>query len=337
MNTELNEESISPPSWSEPLTTLMKTRKVRQQDLAGLLEVSRGSIGHYLNGRRTPDRKQLTLLMGAVDLDVESAFRGEIQQFSKLARAQAFAFEAPTLPVTQDEYEQLSIHVGIVRSIERAAVDRLGVLQKIKQLGFFNSWHATIEEHLGYTKQLCDEQFKRVHERMVEIEEIIKADPEGFEEFQEDVLKLRRKTDIRDATIAPAYSNLPIISSVQAGDWMESFDAFEPGDADNWEVLPGTFGPHAFVLTVEGDSMTSSSGGVSIPAGSKVAVEPDAEPTSGSIVVAKLEDSDQVTLKKLIIDPPYKYLMPLNERYDRINIEENCRIIGVVKKVIQDV
>lgn len=128
---------------------------------------------------------------------------------------------------------------------------------------------------------------------------------------------------------------LPVVSSVAAGQWREAVNPFEPGDADEWEVLPG-LSENAFVLRVEGDSMTSYRGGLSIPSGAKVAVEPNANPENGSIVVAKLEDADAVTIKKLVLEPPYQFLMPLNEQYDRIFVTENCRIVGVVRKVIQD-
>ena len=130
-----------------------------------------------------------------------------------------------------------------------------------------------------------------------------------------------------------ALPRLPVISSVQAGSWGDAINPFEPGDADDWEVVTG-LSRHAFVLRVEGDSMTSQRGGMSIPNGAKVAVEPNEQPANGSIVVAKLDGA--VTIKKLVVEPPYNFLMPLNELYDPISVTEDCRIIGVVKKVIQD-
>lgn len=132
-----------------------------------------------------------------------------------------------------------------------------------------------------------------------------------------------------------ALPRLPVISSVTAGQWREDANPFEPGDADDWEVVTG-LSRHAFVLRVEGDSMTSQRGGISIPNGAKVAVEPNEQPENGSIVVAKLGGMKAVTIKKLVVEPPYNFLMPLNELYDRISVTEDCRIVGVVKKVIQD-
>lgn len=133
------------------------------------------------------------------------------------------------------------------------------------------------------------------------------------------------------------FTALPLISSVQAGAWGEAEDPYALGGAAEWVHVPGVYGSSAFMLCVEGDSMTSFRGGISIPAGSQVVVDPEVEATNGSIVVAKLEQEQKVTIKRLVIEPPYKYLMPINDRYDRIPINGECRIVGVVRKVIQDV
>lgn len=135
----------------------------------------------------------------------------------------------------------------------------------------------------------------------------------------------------------PSFKMLPVISSVQAGEWGDAIDPYEPGDANEWAAVTGEYSDSAFVLAVEGDSMTSTRGGLSIPNGSQVIVEPEQQAVNGDIVVAKLEDVAQVTIKKLVIDPPFKYLMPLNEQYDKIEINGHCRIVGVVKRYFMDV
>ncbi|MFA0813991.1 LexA family protein [Microbulbifer epialgicus] len=127
-------------------------------------------------------------------------------------------------------------------------------------------------------------------------------------------------------------TTVPLISSVQAGGWAEVIDNFQPGDAEEWRETTAKVGPNAFALRIEGDSMTSPTG-VSIPHGSIVIVDPDAEYTNGSIVVAKLVDVQEATIKKLVIDGPNKYLKPLNPSYAPIPINGDCRIVGVAKKV----
>ncbi|WP_444897922.1 LexA family protein [Microbulbifer sp. SSSA005] len=127
-------------------------------------------------------------------------------------------------------------------------------------------------------------------------------------------------------------ARVPLISSVQAGAWAEIVDNFQPGEADEWRETTARVGSNAFALRVEGDSMTSPTG-ISIPDGAVVIVDPDAEYTNGSIVVAKLVDVQEATIKKLVIDGPNKYLKPLNPNYAPIPINGNCRIVGVAKKV----
>ena len=121
----------------------------------------------------------------------------------------------------------------------------------------------------------------------------------------------------------------PVISWVQAGEWSEAVDLHEPGYGDGYEPVPDNAGPSVFWLRVVGDSMTAPSG-ASIPEGHLILVDPDREPMNGSLVVAKLDESQEVTFKKLVIDAGKKYLKPLNPAYSMIPINGNCRIVGVV-------
>jgi SOS-response transcriptional repressor LexA len=59
-------------------------------------------------------------------------------------------------------------------------------------------------------------------------------------------------------------------------------------------------------------------------------VNPNIPAENGSLVVAKLDGTDEVTFKKLVIDAGQKYLKPLNQSYNPLVINGNCRIIGVV-------
>jgi SOS-response transcriptional repressor LexA len=123
----------------------------------------------------------------------------------------------------------------------------------------------------------------------------------------------------------------PVISWVQAGEWQSVEDPFEPGTADEWEIIPASAGPNSFWLRVIGDSMTAPSG-VSVPEGMLILVDPDYPALSGRLVVAKLTDSQQVTFKKYVEDAGRKYLKPLNPSYSMLEINGNCRIIGGVRE-----
>lgn len=128
-------------------------------------------------------------------------------------------------------------------------------------------------------------------------------------------------------------NQVPLISSVQAGTWqeIEEYHPFETYQLTNVKVSK-----HAFALRVVGDSMTNPHGSPSIPQGSIVIVDPEISADSGKIVVAKLTDSQEATIKRLAVDGANRYLMPLNPMYDKITINGNCRIIGVAVQVISD-
>ena len=61
-----------------------------------------------------------------------------------------------------------------------------------------------------------------------------------------------------------------------------------------------------------------------------ILVDTGKEPKNGSLVVAKLDDTNEATFKKYVIDSGRKFLKPLNPSYPLLPINGNCRIVGVV-------
>lgn len=126
---------------------------------------------------------------------------------------------------------------------------------------------------------------------------------------------------------------IPVLSYVQAGNFTE----YAPNQMydEDLEFIETTLkvSPLSFSLRVRGDSMTNPYGLPSIPEGSTVIVDPNVEPASGKFVVARLQGSDEVTVKQYVVDGPNKFLMPLNPRYQNIPINGNCEIVGVVRGV----
>lgn len=121
---------------------------------------------------------------------------------------------------------------------------------------------------------------------------------------------------------------VPLISWVQAGAFCEAIDLFEPGDAAEWFPLARAVSKHAYVLQVNGDSMTSDSG-KSYPSGSYIFVDPEKQPVNGSKVIVK-DAEGHVTFKKLSIDGSKTYLVPLNSRYPVSEMSPGMVICGVV-------
>lgn len=136
-------------------------------------------------------------------------------------------------------------------------------------------------------------------------------------------------SDPRPYRPAPKY---PVISFVQAGNWTEACEPYTLSEIDEWYESEVAVHGSAFWLKVEGDSMTAPTG-VSIPEGSLVLVDTGREPINGSLVIAKLTDTNEATFKKLVLDGA-KYLKALNPAYPVITINGNCKIIGVVVQMM---
>lgn len=128
---------------------------------------------------------------------------------------------------------------------------------------------------------------------------------------------------------APKY---PVISFVQAGNWTEACEPYTLSEIDEWYESEVAVQGSAFWLKVEGDSMTAPTG-ISIPEGSLVLVDTGREPINGSLVIAKLTETNEATFKKLVLDGA-KYLKALNPAYPAITINGNCKIIGVVVQMM---
>ncbi|WP_422403586.1 LexA family protein [Pseudomonas sp. GZD-209] len=134
--------------------------------------------------------------------------------------------------------------------------------------------------------------------------------------------------------LQPAISfRYPVISWVAAGDWAEAVEPFPPGYSDRYEISDYESKGVAFWLEVKGDSMTAPSG-PSITEGMMILVDTEAEAHSGKLVVAKLTDSNEATFKKFIEDAGRKFLKPLNPEYPMIQVNGNCKIIGVVVRAM---
>jgi len=123
--------------------------------------------------------------------------------------------------------------------------------------------------------------------------------------------------------------SVPLISWVQAGEFGESIDNFQPGDAEVWLVCPRKCGANTFALQVEGNSMQPVYQNRDI-----IFVDPDVEPTNGTDVVVRLEDRNEATFKRLVIEDGRSLLMPLNPAWQpqRIALSPDARLVGVVIK-----
>ncbi|WP_394178432.1 LexA family protein [Marinomonas posidonica] len=172
-------------------------------------------------------------------------------------------------------------------------------------------------------------------ENLLNLAKVLKTTPEWIRNGNESSSAIKEPDgfyNLAPAPLQPPSKRLPVISHVQAGNWTEAIDYYEAGDDVEWEEAPSSASENAFWLRVVGDSMTAPFG-LSISEGMLILVDPDIAPENGKLVVAKLDGTDEVTFKKLVIDAGQKSLRPLNTTYSPITINGNCRIVGVVTEV----
>ncbi|MEX1669117.1 helix-turn-helix domain-containing protein [Zhongshania guokunii] len=122
---------------------------------------------------------------------------------------------------------------------------------------------------------------------------------------------------------------VPVISWVQAGQWHEADDPFQPGYAEELIPCPKPHSLQTYALRVQGDSMTAPIGR-SYPEGAIIYVDPELRGGAivGDRVIAKLKNEDRVTFKQLARDGDKMYLKALNPNHPPIFDE--FRILGKI-------
>ena len=123
-----------------------------------------------------------------------------------------------------------------------------------------------------------------------------------------------------------------MISWVQAGEFCEAIDNFQPGDAEERIPTTASHGPRAYALRVRGDSMLHVGGEDSFRDGDIILVDPDREPRHRSMVVVRMPDTNEVTFKQLLVDGAQRHLQALNPQWpDRVlPLPAGAAICGVV-------
>lgn len=141
--------------------------------------------------------------------------------------------------------------------------------------------------------------------------------------------KLTDASDISPAAITG--QRVPVLSSVQAGNWREIVDAYAMGGADSYVMAIEPVSKHGFALTVEGDSMTPD-----FQPGDTLFINPEIKPNPGDFVVARNHKAE-ATFKRYrprglnAAGVEYFELVPLNENHPTLRSDLTAiEIIGVV-------
>ena len=120
---------------------------------------------------------------------------------------------------------------------------------------------------------------------------------------------------------------VPRISFVQAGLWTEVVDAYAPGAGDDYLLTQTDLGPHAFALTVRGESMEPE-----FKEGDTIIIDPDVKPSPGDFVVAR-NAREEATFKKYRprgvneLGEQVIELVPLNEDFPSLRSDYSPLLI----------
>lgn len=159
----------------------------------------------------------------------------------------------------------------------------------------------------------------------ITVEQLLGEQPMGDKDLRDND-QLRRAAPVR---------LLPLISWVRAGTFCEASNPYEPGDAMDWVPVYERVSESSYVLEVRGDSMLNPHGDPSFPPGTRIIVDPMEEVLPGRFVIARIEEEDEVTFKRLVKDGGRMYLKPLNPAYPAISVDESTAFCGVVTDIAQ--
>lgn len=126
---------------------------------------------------------------------------------------------------------------------------------------------------------------------------------------------------------------VPLISWVQAGNWQETIDNLQPGDAEMWLPLMGSGSKSTYALRVRGISMENPNGKPSYSDGDIIYVDPERAANHRDRVVVRLDDESESTFKQLLIEGDQQFLKALNPDWPGpklIEITSSATICGVV-------
>lgn len=160
--------------------------------------------------------------------------------------------------------------------------------------------------------------------------------PEGWLDMPHAQLALQQRSDRNVSPARDLQHEVPLISWVQAGDWNNLVDTFQPGDAERWVATYAKVSKHAFALRVVGDSMTNPTGAPSFPEGTVIIVDPERAAQPGKFVVVRQNVDTECTFKQLVRDAGRHFLKPLNPRYPFLEMLPDAVITGVLVQAVMD-
>lgn len=211
---------------------------------------------------------------------------------------------------------------------------RVKQIREAKQLS-----QAQLADKVGLSQtaiHLMEQRDSTSSKFLVELAQALNVSPEWLKTGSDKFLNTQENKAVYN--VAPVDNELlekrpevPLLTWVSAGAWLQNHGSFTVTDAVRWLPCPTAHSKMTFALKVEGDSMTSPyPNDKSYPHGTLIYVDPEQQAYSGCRVVAFLANEQAYTFKRYIEDMGKRYLKPINPSYDSILITDDVGIVGVV-------
>ena len=129
---------------------------------------------------------------------------------------------------------------------------------------------------------------------------------------------------------------IPEISWKQAIDWRDKYTDIDSSElGEYWRVTADLTDDRGYILRVRGDGMEGT-GSKHIPEGAIIIVQPQEDDLfkSGDLVIAALPGAEHAIFKQLITEGQNRYLKSFNPQYPMIPLDENCKLVGLVKQSV---
>lgn len=127
----------------------------------------------------------------------------------------------------------------------------------------------------------------------------------------------------------PGFKICPVISNSQAVSLSENPVA--EVETKEWIPMPKGASGYCFGLHVSGESMISNKGDKSYHPGEIIIVDPTKnKPEEGSMVIARIDDSNTCIFKKMAYEDGEIVFLPLNPQFKTIYPKHETVIVGTV-------
>ncbi|EKF9564361.1 TPA: helix-turn-helix domain-containing protein [Vibrio cholerae] len=288
--------------WSDLIRLKMKENGITQACLAEKVGMSQSAVAHWLGGRRSPSIEEISLMMKTVGLDrVALKSNGMVESTDTI-----FNFDA--------KLEWTDLAKQLLLKLEMS--------------------QETLAEMINVTPGCVGHWLNgRRDPSMAQIASIFSClGLNSVTLYSDGMVGCEENSNQPNANARSKGKSFPVLTASQAATFVSQDYSKGQNLSERWCLATEDVPNNSFWLEVEGDSMASLSG-QSIPDGALALIDRNRSYKNKSLVVAKLHNSNELTVKQIIIDAGQRYLRPLNQNYKTIPIDENCLIVGVVADV----